>query len=349
MVRRDRSSRAARGWAALILILIAGCEKSDARAARPPHTQSSGARDPGHDAARAADGGRGDAAPSDASPLGVAADANAEADAQVDAGVSVAEAGSESSDAAAPVEMPRAGEPAAAGASGFAAYGGGGGFGAAGAAGRAPAASGGGGAALASCQTDHDCATGQICALSGSKNCAGCTTDMDCQDDSASYGRGYVCSPSHLCTLLCTSCGGCEEIQPPGSDRHHTTDPIVYPDLPPSSGPHNPCWTSWGVHSTPVPVERWVHNLEHGGVIFLYHCPDGCAEEVATLTRLVGERNRTVLTEYGALPGRFGVVAWAHRLISDCVDPASFARFYVENYNHGPESSDAPPDPSCPP
>lgn len=148
---------------------------------------------------------------------------------------------------------------------------------------------------------------------------------------------------------LCSACGGCEEVQPIAMNIVHTDDPIDYPDPPPTSGSHNMCWATWGVHDAPTPAERWVHNLEHGGVIYLYNCPDGCAADVATLSQIVASHNRTLLTAYDKLPKRFAAVAWGHRLVTDCVDVDAYTKFYDENFDHGDESLDANPDASCPP
>lgn len=148
--------------------------------------------------------------------------------------------------------------------------------------------------------------------------------------------------------LVCASCGGCEEVQEVLSTRH-TTEALTYSDPPPTSGPHNPCWASWGIHDEPTPAERWVHNLEHGAVVFLYNCPEGCDAEVATLKELAGSRSFTLLTAYADLPGRFAVVSWGHRLVTDCVDERAFTQFYDNNVNHAPESSTGEPNPGCPP
>jgi hypothetical protein len=150
---------------------------------------------------------------------------------------------------------------------------------------------------------------------------------------------------------LCAECngGGCEEVQVISAEPSHSPDPILYSDPPPTHGPHNPCWSRWEVHATEVPDERWVHNLEHGGIVYLYNCPQGCADEVATLAGIVSTHNRTLLTPYSLLPKRFGVVAWGHRLLSDCLDPVALTKFYTEHFDHGRESEDAQPDPSCPP
>lgn len=147
---------------------------------------------------------------------------------------------------------------------------------------------------------------------------------------------------------LCSSCGGCEQVIEVVSTMH-TNDPVRYPDPPPTSGPHNPCWGRWGVHDEPLAAERWVHNLEHGGVVFLYNCPDGCNQEVAAIKQLNQHRHRTIITSYAALPTRFAVVSWGHRLLSACFDLATFDAFYERNFDRGPESNANPPNPSCPP
>ena len=49
--------------------------------------------------------------------------------------------------------------------------------------------------------------------------------------------------------------------------------PTPYIHNPPIGGPHYWVWANWGIHEEIVPRGYWVHNLEHGGVVFLYR-PD---------------------------------------------------------------------------
>jgi hypothetical protein len=52
-------------------------------------------------------------------------------------------------------------------------------------------------------------------------------------------------------------------------------DPNVkYKHNPPSSGCHDPVPSQWGVAdpTQPVPATKFVHNLEHGGIVLLYKC-----------------------------------------------------------------------------
>jgi hypothetical protein len=145
----------------------------------------------------------------------------------------------------------------------------------------------------------------------------------------------------------CTTCDGCPEVVPVLS-RNHVTGEITYPDPPPAGGDHDPCWAKWGVHTDTVPARNWVHNLEHGGVVFLYDCPDGCDTDLATFTALAKANQRTLLTDYPGLPTRFALVSWGHRLLSDCIDVPAFQAFYDENFDHGPESIASDPASSCP-
>jgi hypothetical protein len=144
------------------------------------------------------------------------------------------------------------------------------------------------------------------------------------------------------CTLSCV-----EEFQAPTS-AEHVTGGVEYADPPPSSGDHDPCWARWGVHEEPVPDENWVHNLEHGGVVFLYDCPDGCADEAADLAALAtGLGAFAVVTPYAPMPTRYAAVAWGWRYLTDCFEQASFEDFYARHADRAPESNPSNPDAAC--
>lgn len=145
---------------------------------------------------------------------------------------------------------------------------------------------------------------------------------------------------------ICASCGPCEQIVP-AEDFNHRNEPIEYADVPPTGGDHSACWTTFGVHATEVPDERWVHNLEHGAVVFLHHCPDGCEAERTKLEGLARGRPFSVVVPYAQLPTRFGVVAWGHRLLADCLDEEAFTQFYDAHVNQARESSTSGPPSSC--
>ena len=103
-----------------------------------------------------------------------------------------------------------------------------------------------------------------------------------------------------------------------GGVGNHMTEgqPIAYPSYPPTSGPHWPAPTSWGFHSEPVPDERVVHNLEHGGVVASYN--NIPAESLAALQRLLTTYSRDkfnqvklVIRPYDRIPaGTIVLTAW---------------------------------------
>ncbi len=84
-----------------------------------------------------------------------------------------------------------------------------------------------------------------------------------------------------LVALLETSCrgeaidGACDAqpgaLFPENEGWLHESDPAnhVYRANPPASGPHYPIWAAWRAHEDVVERGQWVHNLEHGGVVFL--------------------------------------------------------------------------------
>ena len=61
--------------------------------------------------------------------------------------------------------------------------------------------------------------------------------------------------------------------------------PVTYNSNPPSSGPHYPVWAAFKEYDAPVDRGYYVHNLEHGAVVFLYKCEDadGCPDVVQAL------------------------------------------------------------------
>ena len=56
----------------------------------------------------------------------------------------------------------------------------------------------------------------------------------------------------------------------------------TYQDYPPASGKHWPVWAPWGIYKEALP-RRFVHNLEHGGIVVLYNCATPCPDLVRQL------------------------------------------------------------------
>lgn len=148
----------------------------------------------------------------------------------------------------------------------------------------------------------------------------------------------------------CAACDGdCVRRSEPPVESPHTADPVDYPRYPPSSGPHHPCWTDFGVSSVALPTERWVHTLEHGGVVFLFDCPGGCPAEQAAIEDLVRGLGPFAVSTPAAAPmaAPFVAVAWGEVLELGCVDESALRAFYRDHHDRAPESTSAGPGPSC--
>ena len=138
-----------------------------------------------------------------------------------------------------------------------------------------------------------------------------------------------------------------------GLGQAHVTvcSEVSYPSNPPAGGSHYPVWAAFQSYSFPVPRGFWVHDLEHGAVVFSYNCcasSEGCAEEVAQVQALIDSLpadpacpaatpRRVVLTPDPLLDVRWGVSAWGATLRADCVDTGRFEQFYLDHFGRGPE------------
>ncbi len=83
--------------------------------------------------------------------------------------------------------------------------------------------------------------------------------------------------PLEIRSHVCFDFPSCEQITLAGGPVYHHN--------PPSSGAHYWVWARWQIHSQTVPRGYWVHNLEHGGVVFLYR-PDAPPSLVESLIRV---------------------------------------------------------------
>jgi hypothetical protein len=116
---------------------------------------------------------------------------------------------------------------------------------------------------------------------------------------------------------------------------------IAWTNNPPHSGDHYPTWETWGEHDTPVPRGNWVHNMEHGGIVLLYNCPDGCAAELDILREVIDARpdKRVLMTQDDLLDGpRFAATSWTwvHEFDAPVLD--ELLCFVDQHYNHAPEN-----------
>jgi hypothetical protein len=131
----------------------------------------------------------------------------------------------------------------------------------------------------------------------------------------------------------------CEETETLVDDRDR---PACYRSNPPTSGPHASSPTRRGVYDEPVPRERLVHNMEHGGVVIWYNCSD-CEEVVASMSEMVvgylEDGRALVMTPYPEMePDTIALTSWS-RLDKFSIDEYSedrlrrFIRAHERRFN----------------
>lgn len=113
---------------------------------------------------------------------------------------------------------------------------------------------------------------------------------------------------------------------------------IAYPETgtyntsPPTSGPHYTTLAAWGIHTEPIPNELQVHNLEDGGVLVQYNCPDGCPDLIEQLSSVVARYDELViLAPYPDMENRIALTAWSRIDTFETFDERRIVRF-IETY-----------------
>ena len=94
----------------------------------------------------------------------------------------------------------------------------------------------------------------------------------------------------------------------------HSPDPIVYAQVPPVGGIHNPTWQTCTFYDHAVPNETAVHSLEHGAIWITYR-PDLPADQLAVLTRLGRDRSGILVSKWeDGLPAPVVASSWDRQL-----------------------------------
>ena len=115
----------------------------------------------------------------------------------------------------------------------------------------------------------------------------------------------------------------------PASARHLACSSTACGDglNPPTSGDHCAETLSCRVYDAEPNRCQWLHNLEHGHVVLLYNCPEGCPDTVAGLQALrqearVGSNGviRALVAPDSRLPTRVAAVLWRRSWGADAVD-----------------------------
>jgi hypothetical protein len=133
------------------------------------------------------------------------------------------------------------------------------------------------------------------------------------------------------------------EIKVPAMDsRRHLERPDEahepYNSIPATSGPHFPVWwQEWGVVDEELPDELVIHNMEHGGVIIRYDCPEGCPDLVSQLAEVTFRYQKVILSPYTGLGTRIAVAAWTYLDKFDEFDEDRIVQF-IDAHMNSPES-----------
>lgn len=120
---------------------------------------------------------------------------------------------------------------------------------------------------------------------------------------------------------------------------HHCINHSITYDRPvPTFGPHRPLWAHYGEYLY-CPPQRYLHNLEHGAIVMLYHpCANG--NEVLALKNLVTNcLYRHIITpSLDLTPERpLALVSWGYKLLLPRFDKDLALKFILERFNKGYE------------
>jgi hypothetical protein len=130
-----------------------------------------------------------------------------------------------------------------------------------------------------------------------------------------------------------------------GHDHIACTSPADYLTVPPSSGNHYPVWPAYGIYDQPIRWGHLVHNMEHGAVVIVYNCPDGCDDDLARAKAFVNGNHpdpaqcspaRLSLVPDPTLDVKWAAAAWTWTLRADCFEEAAFGQFVTDHLGTNP-------------
>lgn len=128
---------------------------------------------------------------------------------------------------------------------------------------------------------------------------------------------------------------------------------VTFQTNPPASGSH---YSAQGVAplaaglyraSDGVRPEQWIHNLEHGYVVYLYECNGECMDaflnQLQALFDATGPskfgNKKLVIAPYAGLGPFVMAVAWDVQQDFDTLDTGGLTAFYERHVDRGPEST----------
>jgi hypothetical protein len=94
----------------------------------------------------------------------------------------------------------------------------------------------------------------------------------------------------------------------------------------------------------PVPPELQAHNLEHGGVLLQYDCPQGCPELAAKLEALARGRDYVLVAPWPGMGTRIALTAWGRIDTLDVFDRPRIESFIgaYAGQDHHPAATPEP-------
>ncbi|XP_074598593.1 uncharacterized protein LOC141853222 [Brevipalpus obovatus] len=133
----------------------------------------------------------------------------------------------------------------------------------------------------------------------------------------------------------------CEQLPSAYMPQHYCMDKkIKYNTTLPTYGDHRPLWPVFGEYQY-VPPQRWLHSIEHGSVVMLYH-PCAHPAVVNQLRALVTQCIRKhVITPYRHLAKDrpIALVTWGCSLEMNSVNHSEVISFIRRTALKGPEGS----------
>ena len=103
--------------------------------------------------------------------------------------------------------------------------------------------------------------------------------------------------------------------------------PVYHLGEPPVSDYHRSIWAAWGDYAY-LPPARYLHNLEHGGVVVLYDACGGSELraslrhylQTSPLLKARGIEKRWILTPYQGLGKAAAILVWGAGMMTDCIE-----------------------------
>nr|XP_018906401.1 PREDICTED: uncharacterized protein LOC109036564 [Bemisia tabaci] len=115
---------------------------------------------------------------------------------------------------------------------------------------------------------------------------------------------------------------------------------IEYDTNIPMFGNHRPAWAKWGEYVF-LPKQRWLHNLEHGAIVMLYHPCTHPAFVSALREMVTGCLYRHIITADNSLSTShpMALVAWGHKILLSYPSEKVVKNFIRQYAKKGPEET----------